>query len=67
MSKGTLLPLLSQKGSLLRIRSDANTHPTFGLQIEFDSEKTFQDFKNAPLESIYQATPHLFPQQMGEF
>ena len=32
-----LIPTIDQKSSLLRIHSDANTHPTFGLQIEFDS------------------------------
>ncbi|MBT6251938.1 MAG: DUF4286 family protein [Flavobacteriaceae bacterium] len=65
--KGTLLPLLSQKGSLLRIRSDANTHPTYGLQIECETEKAFQDFKDAPLASIYQAMHTKFPNKWVSF
>jgi hypothetical protein len=49
-----LIPTLEQKSSLLRIHSDANTHPTFGLQIEFDSSHILKDFKNNGLEKTYE-------------
>ena len=49
-----IIPKLDQKSSLLRIHSDANTHPTFGLQIEFESATAIRDFKSTELDSIYQ-------------
>jgi hypothetical protein len=49
-----IIPKLDHKSSLLRIHSDANTHPTFGLQIEFESVTAIRDFKRTALDSIYQ-------------
>lgn len=48
-----LIPTLDQKSYLLRIHSDANTHPTFGLQIEFESSNILKDFKNNGLEKTF--------------
>ena len=56
-----IIPTLDQKSSLLRIHSDANTHPTFGLQIEFDSSHTLKDFKNKGLEKTYEQLQASFP------
>ena len=59
--KKQLIPSLDQKSSLLRIHSDANTHPTLGLQIEFDSCHTLIDFKNNGLEKTYEQLQASFP------
>ncbi|MEC7617788.1 MAG: DUF4286 family protein [Bacteroidota bacterium] len=56
-----LIPSLDQKSSLLRIHSDNNTHPTFGLQIEFDSSHILKDFKNNGLEKTYEQLQASFP------
>ena len=56
-----IIPTLDQKSSLLRIHSDANTHPTFGLQIEFDSSHILNDFKNNGLEKTYEQLQASFP------
>ena len=56
-----LIPSLDQKSSLLRIHSDANTHPTFGLQIEFDSSHNLKDFKNNGLDKTYEQLQASFP------
>ena len=57
-----IIPKLDHKSSLLRIHSDANTHPTFGLQIEFESVTAIRDFKRTALDSIYQQLQTSFPQ-----
>ena len=62
-----IIPKLDYKSSLLRIHSDANTHPTFGLQIEFDSSTAVLDFKNIELESIYQQLQTSFPNKWVSF
>ena len=62
-----LIPKLNHKSLLLRIHSDANTHPTFGLQIEFDSSSAVRDFKNIGLESIYQQLYTPFPNKWVSF
>ena len=62
-----LIAKLDQNCSLLRIHSDANTHPTFGLQIEFDSSSAVRDFKNIGLESIYQQLHTPFPNKWVSF
>lgn len=62
-----LIAKLDQNCSLLRIHSDANTHPTFGLQIEFDSSTAVRDFKNIGLESIYQQLQTSFPNKWVSF
>ena len=62
-----LIPKLNHKSLLLRIHSDANTHPTFGLQIEFDSSTAVRDFKNIGLESIYQQLQTSFPNKWVSF
>ena len=62
-----IIPKLDHKSSLLRIHSDANTHPTFGLQIEFDSSSAVRDFKNIGLESIYQQLYTPFPNKWVSF
>ena len=49
-----IIPKLDHKSSLLCIHSDANTHPTFGLQIEFESVTAIRVFKRTALDSIYQ-------------
>ena len=59
--KTKLIPSFDQKCSLLRIHSDANTHPAFGLQIEFDSSYTLKDFKNNWLEKPMSNSKPLFP------
>ena len=56
-----LIPTIDQKSSLLRIHSDANTHPTFGLQIEFDSSNILKYFKNKELEKTYEQLQASFP------
>ena len=56
-----IIPSLDHKSSLLRIHSDANTHPTLGLQIEFDSCHTLKDFKNNRLEKTYEQLQASFP------
>ena len=56
-----LIPSLDQKSSLLRIHSNANTHPTLGLQIEFDSCHTLKNFKNNGLEKPYMQLQASFP------
>ena len=45
-----IIPKLDHNSSLLRIHGDANTHPTFGLQIEFDSATAIHDFKHTALD-----------------
>ena len=62
-----LIPKLDHNSLLLRIHSDANTHPTFGLQIEFDSSSAVRDFKNIGLESIYQQLHTPFPNKWVSF
>tara|TARA_B100001109_G_C18629269_1_gene365253 strand:- start:73 stop:363 length:291 start_codon:yes stop_codon:yes gene_type:complete len=62
-----LIPKLDHNSLLLRIHSDANTHPTFGLQIEFDSSTAVRDFKNIGLESIYQQLQTSFPNKWVSF
>ena len=59
--KTQLIPTLDQKSYLLRIHSYANTHPTFGLQIEFDSSHILKDFKNNGLEKTYEQLQASFP------
>jgi len=54
-------PSLDHKSSLLRIHSDPNAHPTFGLQIEFDSSHILKDFKNKGLEKTYEKLQASFP------
>ena len=56
-----LIPTLDQKSYLLRIHSYANTNPTFGLQIEFDSSHILKDFKNNGLEKTYEQLQASFP------
>ncbi|MEC8090940.1 MAG: DUF4286 family protein [Bacteroidota bacterium] len=56
-----LIPTIDQKSSLFRIHSDANTHPTFGLQIEFYSSNILKDFKNGELEKTYEQLQASFP------
>jgi hypothetical protein len=62
-----IIPKLDQKSSLLRIHSDANTHPTFGLQIEFESATAIRDFKSTELDSIYQQLETSFPNKWVSF
>ncbi len=62
-----IIPKLDQKSSLLRIHSDANTHPTFGLQIEFESATAIRDFKSTELDSIYQQLETSFPNRWVSF
>jgi hypothetical protein len=62
-----IIPKLDHKSSLLRIHSDANTHPTFGLQIEFDSATAIRDFKRTVLDSIYQQLQTSFPNKWVSF
>ena len=62
-----IIPKLDQKSSLLRIHSDANTHPTFGLQIEFESATAIRDFKRMELDSIYQQIQTSFPNKWVSF
>ena len=62
-----IIPNLDQKSSLLRIHSDANTHPTFGLQIEFESTTAIRDFKRIELNSIYQQLQTSFPNKWVSF
>jgi hypothetical protein len=62
-----IIPKLDQKSSLLRIHSDANTHPTFGLQIEFESTTAIRDFKSTELDSIYQQLETSFPNKWVSF
>ena len=62
-----IIPKLDHKSSLLRIHSDANTHPTFGLQIEFDSATAIRDFKRIELNSIYQQLQTSFPNKWVSF
>ena len=62
-----IIPKLDQKSSLLRIHSDANTHPTFGLQIEFESATAIRDFKSTTLDSIYQQLQTSFPNKWVSF
>ena len=62
-----LIPKLDQNSSLLRIHSDANTHPTFGLQVEFDSSTAVRDFKGSTLESTYQQLQTSFPNKWVSF
>ena len=62
-----IIPKLDQKSSLLRIHSDANTHPTFGLQIEFESTTAIRDFKRIQLNSIYQQLQTSFPNKWVSF
>ena len=56
-----IIPSLDHKSYLLRIHSDANTHPTLGLQIEFDSCHTLKDFKNNRLEKPMSNSKPLSP------
>ena len=62
-----IIPKLDHKSSLLRIHSDANTHPTFGLQIEFESVTAIRDFKRTALDSIYQQLQTSFPNNWVSF
>lgn len=62
-----IIPKLDQKSSLLRIHSYANTHPTFGLQIEFESTTAIRDFKRIELNSIYQQLQTSFPNKWVSF
>jgi hypothetical protein len=62
-----IIPKLDHKCSLLRIHSNANTHPTFGLQIEFDSATAIRDFKHIELNSIYQQLQTSFPNKWVSF
>ena len=62
-----IIPKLDHKSSLLRINSDANTHPTFGLQIEFESVTAIRDFKRTALDSIYQQLHTPFPNKWVSF
>tara|TARA_B100000683_G_scaffold274194_1_gene321663 strand:- start:1140 stop:1430 length:291 start_codon:yes stop_codon:yes gene_type:complete len=62
-----IIPKLDHKSSLLRIHSDANTHPTFGLQIEFESVTAIHDFKCTALDSIYQQLQTSFPNKWVSF
>ena len=62
-----IIPKQGQKSSLLRIHSDANTHPTFGLQIEFESATAIHDFKTNALDSIYQQLQTSFPNKWVSF
>ena len=62
-----IIPKLDHKSSLLRIHSDANTHPTFGLQIEFESVTAIRDFKRTTLDSIYQQLQTSFPNKWVSF
>ena len=59
--KQQIIPKQPHKNSLLRIHSDANTHPTFGLQIEFESVTAIRNFKRIELDSIYQQLQTSFP------
>jgi len=62
-----IIPKLDHKSSLLRIHSDANTHPTFGLQIEFESVTAIRDFKRTALDRIYQQLQTSFPDKWVSF
>ena len=62
-----IIPKLDHKSSLLRIHSDANTHPTFGLQIEFESVTAIRDFKRTALDRIYQQLQTSFPNKWVSF
>ena len=62
-----IIPKLDHKISLLCIHSDANTHPTFGLQIEFESVTAIRDFKRTTLDSIYQQLQTSFPNKWVSF
>ncbi len=62
-----IIPKLGHKSSLLRIHSDANTHPTFGLQIEFESAIAIRDFKRIELDSTYQQLQTSFPNKWVSF
>lgn len=62
-----IIPKLDHKSSLLRIHSDANTHPTFGLQIEFESVTAIRDFKRTALDSIYQQLQTSFSNKWVSF
>ena len=62
-----IIPKLDHKNSLLRIHSDANTHPTFGLQIEFESVTAIRDFKRTALDRIYQQLQTSFPNKWVSF
>ena len=62
-----IIPKQDQKSSLLQIHSDVNTHPTFGLQIEFESATAIHDFKIKALDSIYQKLQTSFPNKWVSF
>ena len=62
-----IIPKQGQKSSLLRIHSDANTHPTFGLQIQFESATLAHDFKRIELDSTYQKLQKYFPNKWVSF
>ena len=62
-----IIPKQDHKSSLLRIHSDANTHPTFGLQIDFESATAIRDFKSTSLDSIYQKLQTSFPNKWVRF
>ena len=62
-----LIPKLVHKSSLLRIYSDANTHPTFGLQIEFETATAIRDFKRNELVNTYQQLQTSFPNKWVSF
>jgi len=62
-----IIPKLDHTGSLLRIHSDSNTHPTFGLQIEFETSAAIRDFKSIELDSIYQQLQTSFPNKWISF
>ena len=62
-----IIPKLDHNTSLMRIHSDANTHPTFGLQIDFESATAIHDFKTNALDSIYQQLQTSFPNKWVSF
>ena len=62
-----IIPKLDHNTSLMRIHSDANTHPTFGLQIQFESATPAHDFKRIELDSTYQKLQKYFPNKWVSF
>ena len=62
-----IIPKLDHNTSLMRIHSDANTHPTFGLQIQFESATLAHDFKRIELDSTYQKLQKYFPNKWVSF
>ena len=62
-----IISKLDHKSSLLRIHSEDNTHPTFGLQVEFKSATAIRDFKSTALDNIYQQLQTSFPNKWVSF